>query len=193
MPLRKKNTQRGFTLIELMVSLSIFTVVVLASAGSVFVINNAAHQVDAMRSVLDNLNFALDSMVRTIHTAEGVSCKKFTDGNDAQNCAFGTPASTFFVNSKIGLPEGDTDSIQYAIKKVNGKGQLVKYVNGGSALALTDPAIDVQKLTIYITGAKTSDKVQPSVTIIIKGVASAGTDSAPFALQTMTTVRRVQQ
>jgi len=190
------NHSSGFTLVELMVSLSLFTVVVLASVGAVFAINNAAHQVDAMRNVLDNLNFAVDSMTRTIHTAEAVSCggASTIDNTKRPSCTFddGGNNKTITVRSTIGLPKGQSQVITYALRRTDGVWQIVKTVDGGVSVAITAPEINIETLKFYVNGADSADNVEPSVAFMIKGVAQVGADTAPFALQSFVSVRVVE-
>lgn len=68
------HNQAGFTLVELMVSLSLFIIVVLALIGSLYTVNDASRRVQAMRTVMDNLNFAMEHMSRNIRTSEAIVC-----------------------------------------------------------------------------------------------------------------------
>lgn len=185
--------QKGFTLVELMVSLSLFTVVVLASTGAVFVINNAAHQVDAMRSVLDNLNFALDSMTRTIHTADAIGCASTKGANCPLNSGNTIGASGMVVDSTIGQAAGVKQTIYYTLENH----QIMKTV-GGQKVAITAKEISIDELAFFVSGASPlsgagpTDTDEPKATIVIKGVATAGKETAPFSLQTLVSVRKIE-
>lgn len=191
----KKNIQqstRGFTLVELMVSLSLFTVVVLASVGAVFVINNAAHQVDAMRSVLDNLNFALDSMTRTIHTADAIICgsnDKVANPNCPLDIRNTTGANAIIVYSTIGQATGVKQEVMYSLNPSTH--QIMKTV-GTESVAITSSDISIDELAFFVSGASATDSVQPKATIVVKGVATAGKETAPFSLQTLVSVRKIE-
>lgn len=69
-PLRRRERHDGFTLIELLVSIGLFSVVVIIVAGSVSSIINANKQAQVVTSVVNNLNFTLESMTRAIKTGE---------------------------------------------------------------------------------------------------------------------------
>jgi len=186
-----QGLNKGFTLVELMVALSLFVIVVLAAVSSLYSVNDASRKVTAMRAVLDNLNFAVESMSRTLRTGESFVCGGGTQASP--NCDFmitnGSPSIT--VNSTLG---GD-QVVTYAwYQTPQGTGQVRKQVtvNGrtGDWMAITAPEIDVEDLRFYVSGARTDDGKQPAVMMFIRGVASAGSDNiAPFALQTLVSQR----
>lgn len=64
----------GFTLIEMIVSLALFSVVVTISVGGLLVLIAANKQLQEEQNVLTNLSFALDSMSREIRTGTQYDC-----------------------------------------------------------------------------------------------------------------------
>jgi prepilin-type N-terminal cleavage/methylation domain-containing protein len=192
------KNQKGFTLIELMVSLTLFVIVVLAAVSSLYAVNNASRKVNAMRSVLDNLNFAMESMSRTIRTGSKIVCGGVQNSTGSSNCAFNDPyrsaSDTIMLDSTLGL----TETVEYSLERNGqGMGQIVKRVNENGSwskpVAITAPEIDVQKLSFFVDGADGGDTMQPNVTIMVQGVANAGTDNiAPFAVQTFVSQRAVE-
>ena len=91
-----KRTPRGFTLIELLVSVALFSVVMLISVGSLVAMAEAARKAESIKSVLNNLNFAFDSMSRTIRTGYLYHC---TDGTGDTYSAMGAPATTLLLET----------------------------------------------------------------------------------------------
>jgi prepilin-type N-terminal cleavage/methylation domain-containing protein len=65
---------RGFTLVELMVSLTVFSVVMLISTGVLLVMIDVNAKGQALYSSYSNLTFALDSMTREIRTGRNYYC-----------------------------------------------------------------------------------------------------------------------
>jgi len=63
-----KNKNQGFTLIEVMVSMSIFVMVVGMAVGTVIAMVDANAKAQNMQQAATNLSFALDSMSREIRT-----------------------------------------------------------------------------------------------------------------------------
>jgi prepilin-type N-terminal cleavage/methylation domain-containing protein len=190
-----RHLSKGFTLVELMVSLGIFMVVIMAAIGSLYSVNNASRKVEAMRNVLDNLNFAIESMSRTIRTGTDIVCEGSLNGTSTNNCtfesAFASPGERISVMSTL----GNVGLVEYrwAINPTTNTGVIEKYV-AGDWVSITAPSIDIQHLSFYVDGADDSttgadDFSQPNVIMLIQGVATAEGDSAPFSVQTLVTSR----
>lgn len=64
------KASKGFTLMEVMVSVSIFTLVVTVGIGSLLSINEAYRKSQTDRKVIDSLTYTLESMSRRIRTAQ---------------------------------------------------------------------------------------------------------------------------
>lgn len=193
------DNQKGFTLIELMVALMLFTIVVLAAVSSLYTVNRASRRVEAMRTVLDNLNFAIESMSRTIRTGTDIG------GNGVYGFDFpfdSGPAGDIILQSTF----GDVGTVRYQRgQNGNGTGSIQKRVGNGPWISLTSPEIDVQTLSFYVEGSCPPSGIafggagcdnttvkQPSVAIFITGVATAAGDTAPFAVQTYVSQRAVE-
>ncbi len=198
MKYNKTNREEGFTLIELMVSLGLFIVVIMAAVSSLYSVNSAARKVEAMRSVLDNLNFAIESMSRTIRTGTNVVCGGTTNGSGSNNCtfedAFSSPGDRLSVESTLGI-QGLVE-YRWVINTTTNTGEIQKW-SDGDWVSLTAPGIDIQRLSFYVSGADNEltgadDLTQPSVVMLVQGVASAGENTAPFAIQTLVSVRSAE-
>ena len=186
-------------MIELMVSLMIFTIVVLAAVGSLYSVNTASRKVQAMRSVLDNVTFAVDSISRTIRTGKSVVCGGSTNISGTNNCPFSqqVPSSVLEVDNTLGTP----GLVEYRLGvNANGTGNIQKRSQEGCPgacawggwLSLTAPEVNIQNLSFYVDGADVSDGVQTSVSLFISGVTSTADDSTPFAVQTYISERATE-
>ncbi len=190
------HRQSGFTLIELMVSLMIFTIVVLAAIGSLYSVNTASRKVQSMRTVLDNITFAVESISRTVRTGKYVVCGGQANTSGNSNCPFSDqrPSSVLLVYNTLGT-EG---LVEYSLGvNANGTGNIQKQVQEGcpsacgwaQPVALTAPEVNVQNLSFYVDGADSSDGHQTSVALFVNGIASTLDDTTPFALQTYVSER----
>lgn len=204
--MRKKipQSQKGFTLVELMVALTLFTIVVMAAVSSLYSVNNASRKVQAMRSVLDNLNFAVESISRTVRTGtdivcEGLENRDYPAASGTYNCPFGVgePTQRILVSSTLGTEQ--LIEYRFGENQQNGNGQLEKRVQDENGnwpdywISLTSPEIDIENLSFYVDGADLTDGLQPSVMMFVEGVATAGTDNiAPFAVQTYISQRAIE-
>ena len=149
-----------------------------------------------MRAVMDNLNFAMESMSRTVRTGTEFTCGGGYP-TSPQNCSLAQvssgqrqPASALTVKGTLGT----TSTIEYSwvLDPVSGRGSIQKKIDGGQSVSITAPEIDVQRLVFYVDGAE-NDQKQPSVVIMVEGVATAGDgNTAPFAIQTYLSQRATE-
>lgn len=187
--------QAGFTLIELMVSLMIFVVVVLAAVGSLYSVNSASKKVQAMRSVLDNLTFAIEAISRTVRTSSSVVCGGSSNTSGSPNCLFlDQDINTMLL---VGSTLGSETLVEYRLGvHPNGNGAIQKrYQETGvwtNWISLTAPEINVEKLNFYVDGAEPTDNIQTNVQMFIQGEAIAGGESSPFAVQTYISERATE-
>ena len=198
--MKKLSLQSGFTLVELLVSLALFTVIVVAAIGSLYTVNQASVRVNAMRTVLDNLNFATESMSRNIRTGQHIVCGGVANENGiTHNCQLADQNS---IHNAISLDSTiDGEAIQYVFGNnlITGIGEIDKciLINGqittDSCIAITAPEVNIQRMEFYVDGADSTDGKQPSVMMLIQGQAVAGADNTqPFALQTLISQRAAE-
>lgn len=173
---------KGFTLVEILVSLGMFVIVMTAAVSSLVVVNNAALRAQQMRTLLDNINFAMDSIVRTVRTAEGVACGASISAPDCP-LGGGVVGTMLFVKSTLGQEE----DIVYRLHN----GIIQKQLGGsGVWLDMTSPEIEITMLRFYVVGNTLGDKVQPLVRMFVGGVIKTKNgQSEPFTFQTAITPR----
>jgi len=182
----KLKTARGFTLIEIMVAVTIFALVMVVAIGAVLSIVSANKKSQAITSVLSNLNFTLEAMVRDLRTGFDYHCSGGTGGGG--DCPEGGTAITFtstqYSNSEVvyGLDEE--------------KGSILRTIDtaGGGPQSMTSTEVKIDQLKFYLTGTTKSsggDYNQPRIIIIIKGHYQGFGDLTEFHLQTMVSQRRI--
>lgn len=175
------RTHRGYTLLELIVAVGIFSVVMLAATGAYLTLIRLDRQARAVNEIANNLSFAVDSMARAVRTGTGYKCN---NNGAVPNCT-STPGTSFGFNDS----ESPSRAIVYSL--VNN--QIVASVNGGTAVPLTDPRIQVTALEFRVRGVGTGDSIQPQVTFSIRGYMTTGpTASTTFAIQGAATRRLLE-
>ena len=184
---KKRNLVWGFTLIELMVATSIFVVIMLSSMGALFMLLDASKNSRALRFAMDNVNFSMESMTRSIRMGTNYYCGTFdpTDITSTLNCPNGNTLISFVPQSpaisRVGYKltaRNDTKGT-YALERCD--------INGCVPIVSTD--VDIEKLKFFVKGSAYDDNKQASVYIIMKGTVLVKGVPTSFAIQTMASQR----
>ncbi|HWB33715.1 MAG TPA: type II secretion system protein [Candidatus Paceibacterota bacterium] len=172
--------KRGFTLIELMVSVAIFSVVMTLALGSLLSISTAERKAETIRTAVSNLGFALDSMTRSIRTGINYHCGTSGTVTQPQDCGYtgDTPYSTgqtYFAFQGVpgsiqGCVTGATCTVEYQlVSTASGCGQtgtsvgcIKRRVTNTSSydsgwLQITSPDVIITGLTFYTIGSCASN------------------------------------
>jgi len=186
--LRKSGA--GFTLVEMLVSVSIFAVVVLIAVGTLIVLINAGSVAQRSQVTAANLSFTLDSMARTIRTGYEYYCtngvpSSLPDGTkDCENGA----RTLVFTNGETGQRMAYShDSVNDAIRQITDTPGSDSWIN------LTSPDLAIERMEFHVdhTDNAPGDLEQPSVRILVEGrfTGASLTEAAPFYIQTIVTSR----
>jgi prepilin-type N-terminal cleavage/methylation domain-containing protein len=157
--IKKNNNKKGFTLIELMVSITIFSIVMLLSVGAITTVLNANTKSKNRKIAIDNLNFLVESMSRSIRFGTIYHCGG-GNVNTPNDCPSGSYSFSYLAS--------DGTRITYSISN----GEIVKSVNGGTFYNLTSVNdINITALTFRVFGSYPygTDYLQPQVIINISG------------------------
>lgn len=217
---RKQSLQqasgcRGFTLVEMLVSISLFAAVMTMSVSMLLVLIDANGRAQSMQLVMTNLSFALDSMTREVRTGVNWYCDTSTSGGtdqpvipgteDVNDCsAGGNYVST--IESGDSLTEGlSTNRITYWFNPEAygpGRGGIFRKLGttagDGDWVPLTSEEVDIDEAQFIVLNTEkllaSSDKKQPTMLIYLKGRAGFesnddGVAVREFNLQTAITQR----
>ncbi|MFA7192021.1 MAG: type II secretion system protein [Candidatus Paceibacterota bacterium] len=183
-----KNKMGGFTLIELMVSMSIFMIVMIMALGALVNISNVAKKSRALHQAMDNVNFAMESMTRSLRTGSNYDCGS-TDlsTQDTDDCPSGEDSISFISQNKDSTSNKDVayDLSNGALRKC-----VLNSFNSKECVNMTSSNVKIENLKFYVTGSDPIlDQIQPSVYISMKGSVSVGSEKTEFALQTFVSQR----
>ena len=166
------KTNRGFSLIEMLVSVGLFSVVMLIATSSLLALVDANRKAQALQSVMNNLNTAVDGMVRSLRMGTTFHCKLIGDHSLPQSCPNGDPTIVF--EAIKGIPGfanlGDQHIYRYdSVAKRIFKSQN----NDTTSFSLTAPEVQIDSATFYVVGAEPGDNIQPKIVIVVRGTAGA--------------------
>jgi prepilin-type N-terminal cleavage/methylation domain-containing protein len=167
------TTSRGYTLIELMVAVGLFALIMTLASGAYLMMISINRQTQNITAGINDLSFALETMVRSIRTGTGYNC-------GSPNCSSG---DSFYFTNTSGA------SVSYDLA-----GSTIQQVVDGVISPLTDPvSVTVNSLTFYVSGTEKppANYEQPHVTIIVSGEISPGRGKPPesFTIETGATMR----
>jgi prepilin-type N-terminal cleavage/methylation domain-containing protein len=193
--------KNGFTLIEMLVSVAIFTVVMVVALGALLALSEADIRAEALNTTINNLSAALDSMSRTIRTGTQYDCGGTAGTND---CTASPGESEFGL-----LPQGGSADTVYCLSSPSsnicsgvttcssGSCSILRSTDGGLTgtwLPMTAPEVNITNLSFYVVGSSPSDTLQPKVTMLVSGyVAISSGQQSVFNLETSVTQRIYDQ
>lgn len=183
----KKNG--GFTLIEIMVAVTIFALVMMIAIGAVLAIVSANKKAESLSSVVNNLNFAFEGMVRDIRTGSLYDC----GGSNSSSPPTPTDCSSL-GSSQISFQSSQFLSPTfYALSTdAQGNSRIGKAVNGGTVSYLTAPEVKIDSLKFYVVGSSNADQIQPHILVVLKGhYGESVSDKSTFNLQTLISQRKL--
>jgi type II secretory pathway pseudopilin PulG len=170
-----KHDTGGFTIIELIVSIGIFTVVAVAAVAALTSVIDANRRTRALTEANNNLNFVLQSMVREIRNG-------FNYGCDAENASGTTPCAN--GASEFGFIDSSRDEVGYRLSSSS----IEQKINNQNFRAITPDQIDITDLQFRVIGSDQNDQ-QSRVEITIRALAGEGDASSTLNLQTTATQR----
>ena len=187
----KRVSQSGFTLIEMIVSTSLFITAMLLIVGAMISLENASRKARTARIATDNVTAALDSMSRNIRMGSNFNCGCVAPLTTPRNCpmmdALGNGGDVCLaLESQTGSALDPNDQYVY---RLSGN-RIERSTNSGTTyLALTAPEINMTALRFFVTGTEPNLN-QPYVTMVVRGTASSSRKTTTnFDVQTTIGVR----
>lgn len=175
---KRVSRTRGFTLIEMIMSVGVFTVVALIAAGALLAVADANRKAQAFKSVVNNLNFALESVARNLRTGSGYSA-------NFPSCANlpGYATGVSFISQ-------ENKPVSYYLSGT----QIVRTIGNAVPpvpIGVTAPEVKVDRFCFLIEGTAAGDGVQPHVLMLVGGVMREGQKKleSRFDIQTFITQR----
>jgi prepilin-type N-terminal cleavage/methylation domain-containing protein len=175
----KDKKEHGFTLVEIMVSVSIFLIIVTISMGAILGVFSANRKARSQKTIMNNLNLSLEAMSREMRFGSKYHCGSGPI-TTTQDCNSGDTSVSFLSQ--------DGKQITY---KLNGT-SIEKSVDSSGLIPVTSSDVSILNLKFYVIGSTFGDTMQPKVIIVVKGY--AGTKSrSDFSLETMVSQRQIDR
>lgn len=200
--------KKGFTLVEMMVAVSIFAIVALSATSAFLMADRINKRAQAMKVVVDNLHFALNSMAFNLKQGGLYHCIK----DDSSLSLGSAPDKALFSIPEDCQPEagggGGGPAIAFVSPKSGADGKAMIYwvtEDPGAEnvkrifyseeddfgmtefIPLTITNLEINQMRFYSHNALVGGV--PRVFITLDGLAKLGNDQAEFNLQTVISER----
>lgn len=213
----RKNKFKGFTLVEILVVLGLFSTVITIAVGALFTTQAINTKLQETQSVLDNVNLSMETMTRDIRYGSSFHCDVNLSTSSStlrKDCAYSDEGGTILFFK----PEGalhDTDRVAYYASSTQFGNVILKdeYIDGATTTyQITGNDVTIKTLVFYVTGANTSsstdiarnitkagvvqfDYIQPLITLTVAGetktTKATTTGIVKFTVQTSISPRQL--
>jgi prepilin-type N-terminal cleavage/methylation domain-containing protein len=192
------KNNRGFTLVEMMVAIAVFSIVMVVAMGALLNVIDADQKAESIRTAVDNVNFALESISKDMRVSTDYNCGADENTTPTGDC---TSTGGHIISYKSVKESGNYVYYKYTTVLVDGKstGQIQRCVgstsNSGCSnySAITSTEVNITAMKFYVTGTTQNsapNKTQPRVVITLSGLAGIKTKiQTTFDLQTSVSQR----
>lgn len=180
------KNKKGFTLVELMVAVAVFSLVMVTAMSALVNVIDANKKARSIKTAINNISMTLEGLSKDMRMGSDYKC--LDEGGGIVECALTGNSGIRFKSSKA------TDLYVYYKLSENATGSgKINYctsssVNGlcASWSPLTSSEVDIDNLKFYILGIESPDniKTQPKMIMTISGKAGSGKTETEFDLQT---------
>jgi prepilin-type N-terminal cleavage/methylation domain-containing protein len=179
---RKNNN--GFTLVEMMVAIAVFSIVMVTAMSALLNVVDANNKARSLKTAINNISFALEGISKDMRMGTDYSCGK--DGSLAGDCPSGGDIIRY--RSVRADMDSSLDKHKYAYYKFskdnNGIGFLEECLGksgiicgfNGPFTPITSTEVDLTSVNFYVLGVNNSNltignKTQPRMIMTVSGVA----------------------
>ncbi|HXK35129.1 MAG TPA: prepilin-type N-terminal cleavage/methylation domain-containing protein [Candidatus Paceibacterota bacterium] len=194
--MRKIFQNKGFTLIEVMIATTLFSIIMVIGTGAVLNSNTIFRKTENLRTIIDNLHFVMEDMSRSIRTGHGYDCGASIGVSEGSltptDCSSSINTISFLASESTADP-ADDDFVVYYIDQVNQRiEKKTKEMSPSDPyFVMTVPEIKINfsKSGFVVSGA--AQGVQPRVLIRLAGeiVDPRQNVVTPFNIQTTVSQR----
>lgn len=165
--------RKGYTLIEMLVAVALFSIVLMICLGSIMTIVDVNRKSQTLTSVMNDLSFSLENMTRTIKTGQ-------IDNSLLDNAE--TDVDGFRDFESISVTDQDGDVIAYGVQA----GSITQ-----NDVPITSDQVTISELRFRVFYG--DNNRQPRVLMVVSGTASTTRSiSSDFTIQTTVSQRDLE-
>lgn len=182
----KAHQQAGFTLIELMVSVSIFAIVLMMALGTMLTILDSNRKARTLTEVMNNVNFSLENITRSMKT-----------GVEPNISAGVLSVVAIVLEEDVAGDRFRRETIEYrCVDCDSGRGDergVIERRDGGTGgvwIPITSDMVDVNTFEFIVSGI--ADPNQPRTLLLIEGDVRVNDKiNSSFSVQTTVSQRKL--
>lgn len=206
----KNKSIRGYSLVEMLVVLGLFSSIATLSLGALFNAQSVNSRLQETQAILDNVNLSSQTITREIRFGADFYCATTIPTGLQQevptvrkNCAPGTALGTVLIFRPSDAVH-ELDRVAYYVSNGVLYKDVYPYQGTTTILQMTSDDVNITSLLFTVDGAHTSDGSsddgnqsdykQPLISIFLSGVtrpAKANTPPATFEIQTAVSAREI--
>lgn len=194
-----KYQKRGFTLVEMMVAIAVFSVVMVTAMSALLNVIDANNKARAIKTAINNVNFALEGISRDMRMGRNYKCSD-AGGPFLEDCLGGGDAISFLSKRA----SRNYIYYKYVTVQINGKdiGQIQSCVSDSTDIngtlcndeyfAVTSAEVDLNKVRFYVKSNPSPIRCQPRMIMTVSGTAGPENKASlqtTFDLQTSVSQR----
>ncbi len=200
---KAKNLNKGFTLIEIIVSLAIFSIVALVAVGALIKIVDANKKAQSLKTAINNINYALESMSRDIRAGTNYYCvsTNFTLGNNASlpskngcQALDKTWVIAFYSSKEKSNGAGGFCHLVYVYRFANETIEKAEQKNCGDPIdnssfyPIISDNITFEHAVATLNVSSVTDDIQSYVFFHLKGYSGSGKESVQTSFDIQTSI-----
>lgn len=193
----RKKLIGGFTLVEMMVAIAVFSIVMVVAMSALLNVIDANNKARSIKTAINNISFALEGISKDMRMGTDYKC---IDSSNKETGCNPESSGDIAVKYKTSRAEGEGfayykfDSNNNKILSCLDRLDYDCAFNDDGFSAITSKEVKIEKMVFYVLNTEAGSGKQPRVIITLHG--QAGPDNKPqlqtdFDLQTSISQRTI--
>jgi len=176
-----KNKISGFTAVELMVSVTLFTIIIAIASGVFIRSLRTQRAIVSFIAANSNASLTIEQIAREIRTGQ-TFC---TGSNSGCSLEAGVYKSLIFTNAR-------GEKVSYELSEPQQIGSatiqsILRNLDDGTPIPLTADNVNVRNLSFYLSGQDPGDNQNPRITVVL-GIGATGIAFSDAVINLQTTI-----
>ena len=173
--MEKLNSKNGFTIVELLIAMTLFTVPIGITSGVFIQSLRTQRNLTALIAANSNASLTIEQIAREARTGKDFC----VDANSPCRTDAGVYKEIIFTNTK-------NEKVKYELIAPS----IMRSINGQTPIPMTADNVNVQTLSFYMSGNQPGDGKNARITMVLKiGAVGIPFSESVINLQTTVTTR----